>query len=233
VDNLVLKDPKQFDYRYIDNFRKTLYNQLSKKSKEGVLGLINKIAESKAYEFWKKPPYSIVLIDSRTMHSKTVRKISALIDECQEFIVKAINGTMTDTLELIFKRLDSVLRWFIEAIEAGRNRAWLKIEHPKFMRFLANESKPESDLLLLYRETSKEIEKKAKKMNALIEEQYGTEAPYSRGLTEYPEDKMMYAAYSEIKDLCGNCQKLAKICDSLYWKTKEVMENATHYYGIQ
>jgi hypothetical protein len=233
VDNLVLKDPKQFDYRYIDNFRKSLYNQLSKKSKEGVLGLISKIAESKAYGFWEKPPYSIVRSDAHLPCSKTVRKISALIDECQEFIVKAINGTMTDTMELIFQRLDRPLQWFIEAINAGRNRAWLKIEHPKFMRFLANESKPESDLFLLYRETSKEIEKKEKKMNALIEEQYGTEAPYSRGSTEYPEDKMMYAVHNEIKDLCGNCQKLAKICDSLYWKTKEVMENAAHYYGIQ
>ena len=226
-------DSLQFDYRYIDNFRKSLYKQLSKKSKEGVLGLINKIAESKAYEFWKKSPYSIVISDAHLSHSKTVTKISNLIYECQEFIVKAINGTMTDTMELIFQRLDNSLRWFLDDLKAGRNRAWLKIEYSKTMRLLANESKPESDLLLLYRETSKEIEKKAKKMNALIEEQYGTEAPYSRGLTEYPEDKIMYEVYSEIKDLCGNCQKLAKICDSLYWNTKEVMENAAHYYGIQ
>jgi hypothetical protein len=229
-----MKTSAVVDWLALDEFRKSLRKQLSKRSKIGVLGLLSKIAESKAYGFWEMQPYKMVLADSKLMvANKKIRSIAELISECKEFIELAIAGTMSPIIDEIFHRLDYAPRMYIESFKEGRNRTYLNISYNNnWMRILNTPSKSETDLLSLYR-NDKEIEKKTEKVHRLIDELYGTEDPdFTSHIKQNSWEDNESVACNEIIDFSRNCQKLVKIIDSLDNEAKEVMEKVARHYGI-
>lgn len=216
-------------WRPLYDFRKLI----RKKASEGtLLKLFEKISNSGAYEFWNLDPYKWVLAIPASQLTKKDKEIIEGFLTCKEFVLAVLESTESASIVDFIDRLEHGPTLFIEAVKSGKNRAWMKIEYPRWLK-LSSLTESEAKLINLYA-SARAIEKRFEKAHKLFNERYGTSDPseYPHAFGQSESEKNMTKVTGDVSELARNVDSLARTYEFLEKKMKESMEKAAKTYGL-